>query len=42
MFKGSDNDDQLLKIAMFMGTEDLKEYVRNYKLTIKSYIAKRL
>jgi len=25
-----------------MGTEDLKEYVRNYKLTIKSYIAKRL
>jgi casein kinase II subunit alpha len=42
MFKGADNEDQLLKIAMFMGTADLMEYVRKYKLTIKSVIAKRI
>jgi casein kinase II subunit alpha len=42
MFKGADNDDQLLKIAMFMGTADLMEYVRKYKLNIKSFIAKRM
>ena len=42
MFKGSDNDDQLVKIAQFMGTEDLQDYVKNYKLSIKSFVAKRL
>ena len=42
MFKGSDNDDQLIKIAQFMGTDDLMEYVKQYKLNIKSFVAKRL
>ena len=27
LFKGSDNDDQLVKIAMFMGMDGLREYV---------------
>lgn len=27
MFKGNDNDDQLIKIAQFMGTQDLMDYV---------------
>ena len=42
MFKGNDNDDQLIKIAQFMGTSDLMDYVRKYKLTIKSFISKKL
>jgi len=42
MFKGNDNDDQLIKIAQFMGTAELMDYVRKYKLTIKSFISKKL
>lgn len=42
MFKGNDNDDQLIKIAQFMGTADLMDYVWKYKLTIKSFISKKL
>ncbi|CDW86640.1 UNKNOWN [Stylonychia lemnae] len=41
-FKGSDNYDQLIKIAKVMGTEDLREYVRKYKLNIPQQITKVL
>eukprot|EP00347_Sterkiella_histriomuscorum_P006618 403352081 len=39
-FKGSDNNDQLIKIAKVMGTEDLKDYLRKYKLNLPNPIAK--
>lgn len=39
-FKGSDNYDQLLKIAKVMGTEDLLLYMKRYKLTMPKAIAK--
>ena len=35
-FKGSDNYDQLVKIAKVMGTEDLLTYLKKYKLTLPS------
>jgi len=35
-FKGSDNNDQLVKIAEVMGTADLKEYMNTYRLTMPS------
>jgi casein kinase II subunit alpha len=41
-FKGSDNNDQLIKIAKVMGTEELYNYVRKYKINIPSQIAKIL
>jgi len=39
-FKGSDNNDQMVKIAKVMGTEDLYTYMRKYKLTMPAQIAK--
>jgi len=34
MFKGSDNFDQLARIVKVLGTEELYNYVKKYKLTI--------
>lgn len=39
-FKGSDNNDQLVKIAKVMGTDGLFEYMRKYKLKLPGPIAK--
>ncbi len=39
-FKGSDNNDQLIKIAKVMGTDDLNAYIKKYRLTMPSAIAK--
>lgn len=41
-FKGSDNNDQLVKIAKVMGTDDLKDYIKKYKLNLPNAIAKVL
>jgi casein kinase II subunit alpha len=41
-FKGSDNNDQLIKIAKVMGTDDLQTYVKKYKINIPAPIAKIL
>ncbi|CDW71309.1 casein kinase ii subunit [Stylonychia lemnae] len=41
-FKGSDNDDQLLKIAQVMGTEDLVDYLRKYKLSLPPKVDKKM
>lgn len=41
-FKGSDNNDQLIKIAKVMGTDDLHTYIQKYRLTVQSKIAKIL
>lgn len=41
-FKGSDNNDQLIRIAKVMGTDDLQTYVRKYKINIPPPIAKIL
>jgi casein kinase II subunit alpha len=41
-FKGSDNNDQMIKIAKVMGTDDLYNYVRKYKINIPPQIAKFL
>ena len=42
MFKGSDNDDQLIKIAEIMGIDALQDYLRTYNLQVNRYQAKRL
>lgn len=42
MFKGADNDDQLIKIAEIMGVDDLRDYLNTYKLQVSRYHAKRL
>lgn len=39
-FKGSDNNDQLVKIAKVMGTDDLLKYLRKYRLALPNAIAK--
>lgn len=39
-FKGSDNNDQLVKIAKVMGTDGLREYLRKYKINLPSAISK--
>ena len=33
-FKGADNNDQLVRIAEVMGTDNMKEYMRLYQLTL--------
>lgn len=40
LFKGSDNYDQLVKIAKVMGTDDLHTYMRKYKINMPAQIAK--
>ena len=39
-FKGCDNNDQLIKIVKVMGTDDLIQYLKKYKLNLPSQIAK--
>ena len=34
LFKGRDNYDQLVKIAMIMGTDDLEKYLKKYRLKL--------
>jgi casein kinase II subunit alpha len=41
-FKGSDNNDQLIKIAKIMGTDDLLTYLKKYKLSLPGPIAKNM
>ena len=41
-FKGSDNNDQMVRIAKVMGTEELQMYVKKYKLNMPNSIAKIL
>lgn len=36
-FHGKDNQDQLVKIAKVLGTEDLYKYLEKYKLTLSSH-----
>lgn len=35
-FQGSDNYDQLVKIAKVLGTDDLHKYIKKYNLTLDS------
>lgn len=42
MFKGSDNDDQLIKIAEICGIDGLMDYLRTYNLEVSKYHSKRL
>ena len=35
-FKGSDNNDQLARIVNVLGSDDLREYLRKYKLNLPS------
>ena len=42
MFKGADNDDQLLKIAEICGIDGLRDYIKAYNLTLSRYHEKRL
>jgi casein kinase II subunit alpha len=39
-FKGSDNYDQMARIVNVLGSEGLREYLRKYKLTLPSQVAK--
>ncbi len=34
-FYGTDNFDQLLKISKVLGTDDMNEYIKKYKLNVK-------
>lgn len=42
MFKGADNDDQLIKIAEICGIDGLRDYLNTYNLQVNRYHAKRL
>ena len=42
MFKGQDNDDQLIKIAEICGIDGLRDYLNTYNLQVNRYHAKRL
>ena len=39
-FKGADNNDQLVKIAKVMGTDDLFTYMKKYKINMPGQLAK--
>lgn len=39
-FKGNDNYDQLIKITKVMGTDELQAYLKRYKLSLPSPVAK--
>ena len=39
-FKGSDNNDQLVKIVDTMGTANLLEYMRRYKINMPKQLTK--
>lgn len=42
MFKGADNDDQLIKIAEICGIDGLRDYLKTYNLSVNKYHSKRL
>lgn len=42
MFKGHDNDDQLIKIAEICGIDGLLDYLKTYKLEVNKYQEKYL
>ena len=39
-FKGSDNNDQLVKIVNTMGTKNLLEYMRRYRINMPKQLTK--
>lgn len=41
-FFGDDNNDQLIKVAKVLGTDDLLEYMRKYNLTLNTYFQQKL
>ena len=41
-FQGSDNNDQLIKIAKVLGTDDLYRYVAKYNIVLDSNFTKIL
>jgi casein kinase II subunit alpha len=41
-FKGSDNNDQLIKIVKVMGTDDLIKYLKKYRLALPSPLTKMM
>ena len=41
-FKGADNQDQLVKIAKFIGTEEVMNYCSKYGITLDSYYDDKL
>lgn len=41
-FKGNDNNDQLVKIARVLGTEDLFKYLDKYSLELDEYFEEKL
>ena len=38
-FQGNSNDDQLVKIAKFLGTDDLWDYCEKYEINIEEGLA---
>ena len=41
-FKGSDNNDQLMKILKVLGTDNLIKYLKRYKLALPNVLAKQM
>jgi casein kinase II subunit alpha len=41
-FKGADNQDQLVKIAKFIGTEDIMAYCEKYRIVLDTYYDDKL
>jgi len=41
-FKGADNQDQLVKIAKFIGTDDIMEYCTKYNIKLDPYFDDKL
>ena len=41
-FKGADNQDQLVKIAKFIGTEDILAYCDKYRIKLDPYFDDKL
>jgi casein kinase II subunit alpha len=41
-FKGADNQDQLVKIAKFIGTDDILNYCSKYKIKLDPYFDDKL
>lgn len=41
-FKGADNQDQLVKIAKFIGTDDIMTYCQRHSLKLDAYFDDKL
>jgi casein kinase II subunit alpha len=41
-FKGADNLDQLVRIAKFIGTEDILQYCEKYQIKLDKYFDDKL